>query len=101
MFFFFGAALKFLTYTPGLPCSSFQFEPLSVQPECIRFSIGNVVLKILAWLKVYTDRNPNSLPCDDVPSSQGHGVLYRLTLWHLQGHCPNVLYTILSFKWFI
>ena len=59
------AALKFLTYTPALPCSSFQVEPRSVRPECIRFSIGNVVLKILAWLKVYTDRSLDSPPCDD------------------------------------
>lgn len=72
---FSGAALKFLTYTPGLSCSSFQCEPLSVRPECIRFSIGNAVLKILAWLKVYTDRSLNSPPCDDLPSSQGHLVL--------------------------
>lgn len=70
-----GVALKFLTYTPGLPCSSFQCEPLSVRLECIKFSIGNAVLKILTWLRVHTDRSPNSLPHDDLPSSQGHLVL--------------------------
>lgn len=65
---FSAAAPKFLTYTPGLLCSTFQCEPLSVGLECIRFSIGNVVLKILAWLKVYTDRNLHSPPCDYSPS---------------------------------
>lgn len=76
---FSAAGLKCHTYTPRLPCSSFQCEPLSVRPECIRFSIGNAVLKILAWLKVYTDRSLNSPPCDDLPSSQGHLVLRWLT----------------------
>lgn len=65
---FSAAAPKFLTYTPGLLCSTFQCEPLSVRTECIRFSIGNVVLKILAWLKVYTDRSLDSPPCDYSPS---------------------------------
>lgn len=76
---FSGAGLKCRTYTPRLSCSSFQREPLSVRPECIRFSIGNAVLKILAWLKVYTDRSLNSPPCDDLPSSRGHLVLWWLT----------------------
>lgn len=96
------AALKFLTYTPGLPCSSFQCEPLSVRPECIRFSIGNVVLKILAWLKVYTDRSLDSPPCDDSPSPQGHSVLCRLTLlWLLSPHivrCQH-LRSLHTFVW--
>lgn len=32
-----GSTLKFLTATPGLSCSRFQSEPLSIRPECIRF----------------------------------------------------------------
>lgn len=40
-------------------------------PECIRFSIGNVMLKIPAGLKVNTDRTLNSLPRHDWPSSRG------------------------------
>lgn len=32
-----GSTLKFLTATPGLSCSRFQSESLSIRPECIRF----------------------------------------------------------------
>lgn len=63
-------------------------------PECIRFSIGNVMLKIPAWLKANPDRALNSPPCHDWPSSRGHSLI---TATSAETPVALVVHTLTSF----